>query len=305
MRYAVWVREAHMSAVLDHISDCPRCSAQVVPVLDGKMGAWRRVCANMDGFWQDPDLGVTLNSGCPRQAPAGRLRCKECSPTQVHAPIPQTKVHSMRPVVREDESVAMEYKVRCHDPDDDEQFNCYLPRGEILPTLLEEFEQGLLRTSACPPADDDGKKHSTAGQPRADAGKLVSASPSQPSAPKASALSSTRKISKAKAKNSSCKAEEHSQETAWLHVSPATMEEVRCPVDKDSAKPRIRRQTGGIITCVLSCGMLFDWMELWKGESLQLVYCLALRSLKATLKGDKQLQAIFSSGTTTWQSCMP
>ena len=41
--------------------------------------------------------------------------------------------------------------------------------------------------------------------------------------------------------------------------------------------------TDGSETCVLSCGLLVSWLELWKGESLQLVYAL-LRSVVAVLR---------------------
>ena len=72
--YAPLVRRQHVLEVIAHIPGCPRCSDKLVLVLDGKMGAWRRVCANMDGFWTMPEIGVFLNSGCQRQAAPGRLR---------------------------------------------------------------------------------------------------------------------------------------------------------------------------------------------------------------------------------------
>lgn len=94
------VRKQHMANVVRHIPECPRCSKQLVLVLDGKC-ARRRICANMDGFWTMPELGVTLNSGCPRLAPAGSVFCSECSPQEVFAPIPQTSIESMRPRVQD------------------------------------------------------------------------------------------------------------------------------------------------------------------------------------------------------------
>ena len=40
---------------------------------------------------------------------------------------------------------------------------------------------------------------------------------------------------------------------------------------------RRRRRTGGILTCVLSCGLLVDWQEMWRGEQLELAYIFCLR----------------------------
>ena len=31
------------------------------------------------------------------------------------------------------------------------------------------------------------------------------------------------------------------------------------------------------MTCVLSCGLLVDWLEMWRGEQLELVYIFCLR----------------------------
>ena len=42
-------------------------------------------------------------------------------------------------------------------------------------------------------------------------------------------------------------------------------------------QPHKRRSTGGIVTAVLSCGLLADWIEVYRGESIELVYIFALR----------------------------
>ena len=141
--YVPLLREEHIQTVIAHIPGCPRCSAKIVLILDGKMGACRRVCANMNGFWSMPDIGVVLNSGCTRQAAPGRLRCACCKPQAVEAPIPQKVVKGMRQTVFDDE-VAMEYLVTCHDPDGGPDCDIYLPRSEILPTLLQEWEDRML-----------------------------------------------------------------------------------------------------------------------------------------------------------------
>ena len=80
--------------------------------------------------------------------------------------------------------------------------------------------------------------------------------------------------------------------TEWLKLSHDDRKDMQCPVDKDSVQARVRRRTGGIETCVLPCGLLFDWLELWKGESLQLVYALALRVTKAILAADLKVAVV-------------
>lgn len=53
-----------------------------------------------------------------------------------------------------------------------------------------------------------------------------------------------------------------------------------CGVDKSGEAKHRRRCTGGIQTAVLTCGLLVDFMELWRGESLELVYLFLLRLFK-------------------------
>ncbi|CAE7234455.1 unnamed protein product [Symbiodinium sp. CCMP2456] len=55
----------------------------------------------------------------------------------------------------------------------------------------------------------------------------------------------------------------------------------RCPVDKEYSEPSKRRKTtGGILTCVTSCGYMADFVEMWRGEQLELVYAFSLSFLK-------------------------
>ena len=58
----------------------------------------------------------------------------------------------------------------------------------------------------------------------------------------------------------------------WLALGEADAAGSQCPVEKLKPAPQVRRTTGGMATCVLPCGLLADWIELWRGESLQLVY---------------------------------
>lgn len=62
-----------------------------------------------------------------------------------------------------------------------------------------------------------------------------------------------------------------------MAISEVDLEAARgCDVDKDSPKARCRRLTGGMQTITLQCGLLVDWRELYRGESLQLVYASLL-----------------------------
>lgn len=63
----------------------------------------------------------------------------------------------------------------------------------------------------------------------------------------------------------------------WIAVGADDLEAAAgCPVDKDAPQQRLRRLTGGMQTFMLQCGQLLDWSELYKGESLQLVYACLL-----------------------------
>jgi hypothetical protein len=54
-----------------------------------------------------------------------------------------------------------------------------------------------------------------------------------------------------------------------------------CGIDKEKGEAeRRRRMTGGILTAVLPCGMLLDWMEIWRSESIPLVYIFVLQLCK-------------------------
>ena len=66
--------------------------------------------------------------------------------------------------------------------------------------------------------------------------------------------------------------------TGWLADCGAI--ESACGIEKLKEVTRRRRCTGGVLTTVTTCGLLADWMELWRGESLELVYLFLLRLYK-------------------------
>ena len=63
----------------------------------------------------------------------------------------------------------------------------------------------------------------------------------------------------------------------WIKISSDDLSAAQgCPVNKAKTTPGRRRLTGGMQTFMLQCGLLVDFIELYKGESLQLVYATLL-----------------------------
>ena len=63
----------------------------------------------------------------------------------------------------------------------------------------------------------------------------------------------------------------------WIQMSIDDLSAAQgCPVNKARTTPGRRRLTGGMQTFMLQCGLLVDFIELYKGESLQLVYATLL-----------------------------
>ena len=63
----------------------------------------------------------------------------------------------------------------------------------------------------------------------------------------------------------------------WMAISAADLSAADgCPVNKARRLPGRRRMTGGMQTFMLQCGIIVDFIELYKGESLQLVYAKLL-----------------------------
>lgn len=71
--------------------------------------------------------------------------------------------------------------------------------------------------------------------------------------------------------------------TEWLMMQEDEQHDCKCNVDKDFRQNTRRRKSGGLITAVLPCGLLIDWLEIWYGESLRLVFLLAMRILSLLL----------------------
>ena len=121
------------------------------------------------------------------------------------------------------------YLVETKDPTDPARtVELLLPRAEVQQSLLKDFEKRLLVR-------------------RTDHRNLRSR-PMQVKGPRRTAkwLKPRYECAKAKAKP---------QKTTF-----------RCPVDKDFSDPSERRKTtGGILTCVTSCGFLADYVEMWRG----------------------------------------
>ena len=72
------------------------------------------------------------------------------------------------------------------------------------------------------------------------------------------------------------------QATGWLAPDARGVggEVSQCGVDKDVERARRRRSTGGIVTATLPCGVPADWTEIWRGESVELVYLFLMQFYK-------------------------
>ena len=90
------------------------------------------------------------------------------------------------------------------------------------------------------------------------------------SAPQAASSSARGRGDAAGAKRKQCR--------GWLALDKQQEQSIlACGVDKLQGSDKVRRCTGGIMTAVMSCGWLMDWMELTRGESIEVVYAFALR----------------------------
>ena len=68
----------------------------------------------------------------------------------------------------------------------------------------------------------------------------------------------------------------------WLQLTEEDAARIRtCGVEKLKEGHVLRRCTGGILTAVTSCGLLVDWLEPSRGESIELVYMFVLRLHRA------------------------
>ena len=143
------VRAEHLRTIAEHVKSCPRCAGYLLVLVDGKHGARRFICAGLCGSVKYVDFRMALLTGCTEHAPQKSHFCKKCRPEKMMqtALIPQEKVIGVEPVTAEDGfSQDLRYLVVCKDfgADATGTFEALLPRTEVKPELLKEFEQGSL-----------------------------------------------------------------------------------------------------------------------------------------------------------------
>ena len=247
------IREAHLDKVVLHIKRCPVCSKKLSFIIDGKT-VKRRICANLVDV---PELGVAVQSGCWRHAASRQLYCGSCKPTQPTGAIPQKRVIEYR-VVQADiaRPRRLQYLVECFDPDNEaEVFECLLPRREVLPKLLQEFERGVgwaggSKESGLPKllpvAKKKGKKKMS---PKKAAEPPVKQTVKKQRARRQHAAVSRKLLlrrAKGKGKNrlrAGCSApvpSGHKSPEGWLSVGPEDTAASQCSVDKSGKKGLLR-----------------------------------------------------------------
>eukprot|EP00959_Pyramimonas_sp_CCMP1952_P246649 5154873-Pyramimonas_sp.AAC.1 len=64
LKYKTLLDDAMFNSVVEHIPDCPRCGHLLALITDGKAGACRRVCSNLNKFLRIPQLGAVVHTGC-------------------------------------------------------------------------------------------------------------------------------------------------------------------------------------------------------------------------------------------------
>ena len=120
LKLAPFIRKEHLHRILAHMQSCPRCRHNVVILLDGKYGARRFLCSNVDGYWKVEEFGVGVYTGCMANAGAGHFHCRACRPStlkQMHL-IPQSQVIGLTEVLNANTGeTEVRYLVKCHDPD--------------------------------------------------------------------------------------------------------------------------------------------------------------------------------------------
>ena len=80
----------------------------------------------------------------------------------------------------------------------------------------------------------------------------------------------------------------------WLGITDKDLlPAAGCPVDKETCSRAARRITGGMQTFVLQCGMVLSFCELFRGESLHLVYAMLLRLVGKLKVRGYDAEAIF------------
>ena len=134
-QYAPILQENHFESVVAHMDDCPRCQKLLAIITDGKCGAKRRVCANMDCFTLLPNLQVALQTGCMQHAPSRRLYCAECSCKHSGAASAAGQARILSTTIVSAQGVRLCYRVQHEDG-----AVRTLSRAQVNQKLLEDFE---------------------------------------------------------------------------------------------------------------------------------------------------------------------
>lgn len=225
-----------------------------------------------------PDLGVDFPSGRTNYAHAKQQHCRECSGLRVSdCLIPdQIAVIGTEETEDLDGTASLFYVVKGKDPSDPHStVDFLLPRTEVRKDLLLNFEIGLL-----PNKTDHGNKKSQAAKgARQKARWQRKSEPSCKTKPKSSQL--CLKLRKRPLRTD---------------TSLPKQNAAGCPITKDLHKRR--RTTVGILTCVLSCGLLLDFIEMWRGEQIDLVYVFLLQIVK-----DLKAQGVSASSIAYDNAC--
>ena len=209
-----------------------------------------------DGTVAFPSLGVDFYSGCVKFAHAKQQHCADCRQLPESQHLIADQISVLGTEEKEDDEgreVQILYVVQCKDPGGGQALvELLLPRQEVRKDLLMAFERGLLPEKAA----HGNKKARQAKGSRQKARWLRKAEGSCHTA----ATQPKKRCKKMK-----------------KSFAPK-VEPTECTVEKDTH--RRRRTTGGILTAVLSCGLLADFVEMWRGEQIELVYVFLLQFMK-------------------------
>lgn len=245
-----------------------------------RFGKW--TLPGTSGTMSFPDLGVEFASGCTNFAHAKHQLCPACRHSPENAHLIADQLSILGTEEREDadgQGLEIMYVVQCKDPADASQVvELLLPRQEIRKDLLLSFERGLL-----PQKTDHGNK------------KVAKAKGSRQ---KARWLRKTdgpcSRVLQAKKPGAKKMARLPAKKVAVPNLT-------ECTVDKDTH--RRRRTTGGILTCVLSCGLLADFIEMWRGEQLELVYVFLLQFFKDMQKRGVSISCVaYDNACKLWKT---
>jgi hypothetical protein len=130
------LREALFQSVVVQIPACPRCQHMLALISDGKTGAARRVCSNLNKFKTITELAVVIHTGCEAHCDSTHLYCAPCGDelnaisANAGALTNQRRVLDMRKGPPE-----LQYMVEFEDG-----VARLLPRASIQPDIVRAFE---------------------------------------------------------------------------------------------------------------------------------------------------------------------